>query len=469
MKPLLIITPFHESEIQSTIYCSKKLRTQIRVRSGGHDYEGLSYTSSGPFTSRVPFVVVDMRNFRSITVNTDDKTAWVQAGATLGELYYALARESKTLGFPAGTCPSVGVGGHFSGGGYGMISRKHAIASDRIIDAVLIDASGRILDRGSMGEDHFWAIRGGGGTSFGIVLAFKVSLVSVPETVTVFNVTRTLEENATQLVHRWQHIANKIDENLLIRLFIRNVWSGVDSKDSTVAVSFTSLFLGRARDLVPLLHKEFPELGLVEKDCTEMSWIESVLFFTHLSDMTLDDALLHPNDLSIDWYTKGKSDYVTQPIPVHGLRGMWRFLREDDERMVELQLSPYGGVLDTFSESETPFPHRAGNIFLIQYMVYWSEGGNAETHMDWVRRLYTYMTPYVSKSPREAYLNYRDLDLGMNNQGYNTTSYEQASVWGFKYFKNNFERLVRVKTQVDPSNFFRNEQSIPPLTQTASW
>ncbi|KAK4440274.1 Berberine bridge enzyme-like 18 [Sesamum alatum] len=116
LKPLLIITPFHEHEIQAAIYCSKKLGTQIRVRSGGHDYEGLSYTS------QIPFVVLDMRNFRSISINTEEKTAWVEVGATLGQLYYTIARHSRTLAFTAGVCPTVGVGGHISGGGYGMMS-----------------------------------------------------------------------------------------------------------------------------------------------------------------------------------------------------------------------------------------------------------------------------------------------------------------------------------------------------------
>jgi FAD/FMN-containing dehydrogenase len=75
------------------------------------------------------------------------------------------------------------------------------------------------------------------------------------------------------------------------------------------------------------------------------------------------------------------------------------------------------------------------------------------------------MTPYVSKNPRQVYVNYRDLDLGINKLDGNT-SYKQASIWGRKYFKNNFDRLVRVKTAVDPANFFRHEQSIPPLS---SW
>lgn len=53
-------------------------------------------------------------------------------------------------------------------------------------------------------------------------------------------------------------------------------------------------------------------------------------------------------------------------------------------------------------------------------------------------------------------LNYRDLDLEVNGEG--NTSYEQGRVWGVPYFGNNFDRLVRVKSWVDPGNFFTNEQ-----------
>ncbi|KAL3616811.1 hypothetical protein CASFOL_039205 [Castilleja foliolosa] len=453
-RPSLIVTPFHESEIQASIFCSKKVGMQIRVRSGGHDYEGLSYTS------RNPFVVVDMRNFQKISIDIEEKTAWVQVGATLGQFYYTLARKSRTLAFTAGVCPTVGVGGHFSGGGYSMMSRRHSLASDKIIDTKLIDANGRILDRESMGDDLFWAIRGGGGTSFGIVIAFKVDLVNVPETLTVFNVTRTLEQNATQLVDKWQHIADKVDENILLRVFLRSVRSPTSAGNRTIAASFTTLYLGRVNDLLLLMQREFPELGLAKQDCTEMSWIESTLFFAGLHNQSLDVFLNRtPQNAS---YSKGKSDYVTQPIPINGLKGIWRFLHEEAENSAELQFSPYGGALSEISEFETPFPHRAGNIFMIHYLVNWERQGNAELqkHLDWIRRLYSYMAPYVSQSPRAAYFNYRDLDIGMNNN----TSYRQASAWGRRYFKNNFDRLVRVKTRVDPSNFFRNEQSIPPMS-----
>jgi len=70
---------------------------------------------------------------------------------------------------------------------------------------------------------------------------------------------------------------------------------------------------------------------------------------------------------------------------------------------------------------------------------------------------------FQKKNPREAYVNYRDLDIRINKLAGNT-SYKQASIWGRKYFKNNFDRLVRVKTAVDPANFFRHERSIPSLS-----
>ncbi|KAL0398207.1 UNVERIFIED_CONTAM: Berberine bridge enzyme-like 18 [Sesamum radiatum] len=456
LKPLLIITPFHKHEIQAVIYCSKKLGTQIRVRSGGHDYEGLSYTSG------IPFVILDMRNFRSVSVNTEEKTAWVEVGATLGQLYYTIARHSRTLAFPAGVCPTVGVGGHISGGGHGMIARKHSVAADHVIDAKLITADGQILDRRSMDEDLFWAIREGG-TSFGIVLAFKVELVTVPETVTVFNVTRTSEQNLTHLVHKWQYIADKIDDNLTMRLFITSLRSPIHG-NRVINCSFTSLYLGRVHDLLPVMREKLPELGLVEEDCIEMSWIESVLYLAGLTNEPLN-ILLSRTGASVlgKVYFKGKSDFVRQPIPVSGLRGMWRFLHEEDELVAQLEITPWGGALNSYSESEIPFTHRAGNIMMIHYGVFWygAENSELERHMDWIRRLYSYMGPYVSKNPRAAFINYRDLDLGMNNKG--NTSYTQASVWGRKYFGNNFDRLVRAKSKIDPSNFFRNEQSIPPL------
>ncbi|KAK9101403.1 hypothetical protein Scep_024833 [Stephania cephalantha] len=179
-KPLFIITPNHESQIRALVVCSKKhglkITVRITVRSGGHDFEGLSYRAN------VPFVLIDLVNFRTIDVNIKDSSAWVQAGATLGEVYYRIAEKSPVHGFPA---------------------------ADHVLDARIINAKGEILDRKTMGEDLFWAIRGGGVTSFGVLLAWKIEVgPGSPICVTISTIAKTLEQDATKLVHKWQSVAS---------------------------------------------------------------------------------------------------------------------------------------------------------------------------------------------------------------------------------------------------------------------
>ncbi|XP_057958454.1 berberine bridge enzyme-like 8 [Malania oleifera] len=457
-KPVAIIAASHESHVQAAILCSKNLSLQIRTWSGGHDYEGLSYISD------VPFAILDMSNLRRIDVDVANRTAVVQAGVILGEIYYKVAKESNgTLGFPAGACPSMGTGGHFAGGGYGNMMRNYGLSVDNIINATLVDVNGRILNRWSMGEDLFWAIRGGGAYSFAVVVSWTLNLVTVPTTVTTFGVERAVEEGLTDVVLQWQDVADKIDDKLFIRvaLSVRNrTGNGNGAEGKTVVALFYALYLGKAQNLLELMNKKFPKLGLQKKDCIEMRWIQSVLSWFGYPIETPPEVLL---DRVPKWLIsmKKKSDYVRLPIARTGLESVWKKMVKLEK--VEMQWSPYGGAMGRIGESETPFAHRFGIKWKIQYLVGWSEEGPAAVSLytKLVRDLYAFMTPFVTNSPREAFLNYRDLDIGRNSD--EGTDYEAAKVYGEKYFKGNFDRLVEVKTRVDPENFFRNAQSIPVL------
>ncbi|BBH01219.1 hypothetical protein Prudu_011420 [Prunus dulcis] len=129
-----------------------------------------------------------------------------------------------------------------------------------------------------------------------------------------------------------------------------------------------------------------------------------------------------------------------------------------------MEWNPHGGRMSEISASATPSPHRAGNLYSIQYYTSWFQDEGIEAtnrYIHLTRKLHEKMTPFVSRNPREAFQNYRDLDIGANL--YNQSNLLTASVYGSKYFEGNFERLVRVKTMVDPHNFFKHEQSIPPI------
>ncbi|KAF2317913.1 hypothetical protein GH714_041233 [Hevea brasiliensis] len=435
-KPLIIITPKQISHVQAAVICTKRVDYQLKIRSGGHDYEGISYISN------VPFFVLDMFNLRSMEVDVKNETAWVQSGATLGELYYKIRKKSKVHGFPAG---------------YGL-------AVDNVLDVQMVDANGKLLDRKTMGEGLFWAIRGGGGGSFGVIISYKIRLVSVPETVTVFRVERTLEENATDFVFKWQLVAPKTDNGLFMRMLLQPSTSKTNKTQKTIRASIVALYLGNADTLVSLLAKEFPEMELKKDNCNETSWIQSVIWWANYDIGTSPEVLLD-RDIDSAKFLKRKSDYVQTPIPKDKLNGIWQLMIELGK--TGLVFNPYGGRMSEIPATKTPFPHRAGNLFKIQYSVTWDEAGSTaeNEYLSQPRKLYRYMTPFVSKNPRGAFFPYRDLDIGVMKAGKN--SYEEGSVYGQKYFNGNFDRLVKVKTAVDPDNFFRNEQSIPTLPTKA--
>ncbi|KAF0904821.1 hypothetical protein E2562_037493 [Oryza meyeriana var. granulata] len=414
-RPLCIVTPADASHVQAAVLCGRAEGVRLRVRSGGHDYEGLSYRS--PRGGGEVFGVVDLgARLRAVSVSDGDATAWVDSGVSLGELYYAVAKSNPGLAFPAGVCPTIGVGGHFSGGGISMMTRKYGLAADNILDAKLVNAHGELVDRAAMGDDLFWR-----------------------------------SEGAVDVVTIWQDVAPSLPSELTIRVIVRGQQA-----------TFQSLYLGSCAALVATMSSLFPELGMTSADCREMSWLESVALIQFRNPNTPVEALLN-RTTSLSTFTKAKSDYVRRAIPYDVWKNIFPWFTMNGSG--QMLLEPMGGFVGGVPAAATPYPHRGGVLYNIQYIALWSGDSTAKAAAAnrWISDLYEFLEPYVSSGPREAYVNFRDLDIGENAVANGVSTFDSGKVWGEKYCAGNFERLAAVKAAVDPTDYFRNEQSIPPL------
>ena len=95
---------------------------RFRVRGGGHCYEDFVFNDG-------TLAVIDVSLLNEIGVDAQSGVYYAQSGATNWDLYRWLYwRHGLTL--PAGSCYSVGLGGHICGGGYGFLSRQFGLTVD---------------------------------------------------------------------------------------------------------------------------------------------------------------------------------------------------------------------------------------------------------------------------------------------------------------------------------------------------
>ena len=135
------------------------------------------------------------------SVSVDGAVARIGAGASLGDVYEALHEHG--LAIPAGTCPPVGIAGLTLGGGLGILGRMYGVTSDRLIAVEVVLADGRIVRCDEHHDDDlFWALRGAGAGTLGVVTSFE--FLTVPEpAATNFHLSWPYE-HAAQVVEAWQ-------------------------------------------------------------------------------------------------------------------------------------------------------------------------------------------------------------------------------------------------------------------------
>jgi FAD/FMN-containing dehydrogenase len=429
IRPQAIVQPLDTRDVQAVVRWADRFGVRLVARSGGHSYAGYSTLRKG--------VVVDLCRLGGVRVRGASGSATVGAGAQLIDVYASLARRGVTI--PAGTCPSVGIGGLALGGGYGLASRRFGLTADNIraLTIVTTDGRARRVDRDS-DRDLFWACRGGGGGNFGIVTGFEFG-VHRARAASWFSISWPWGA-AGQAIAAWQAFAP-------------------DAPDGLTSV----LSLGTGGPRVSALGQYFGSPAALRRLVRPLTRVPgaslsvgSSAYFPLMLRWAgcLDDGLrachtagTRPGGRLPRAAFHAKSDYVGRPLSARARATMIRWIerrqRNPSLGSGALLLDAYGGAVNRVPEDATAFVHR-DQLFSIQYLAYFGGEAAGRASRAWISAAHRAMRPFVSG---QAYQNY--IDAGLDS-------------WQRAYYGRNLARLREVKARFDPDFRFRFPQAIPP-------
>ena len=158
--PAIIAYCASEEDIRLILAYALATGLGFQLRSGGHCTAGFSAGSG---------VLLDVSLLNDCTVNAEAVTATVGCGCSFKKLYATLRPHG--LHVPAGECEDVCVGGFVQGGGYGFTSATFGMNCDNVISMRVMLANGSVVVASeAVNSDLWWAMRGGTGGNFGVLL-----------------------------------------------------------------------------------------------------------------------------------------------------------------------------------------------------------------------------------------------------------------------------------------------------------
>jgi FAD/FMN-containing dehydrogenase len=419
--PNAVARPVDTADVAAAVRWAVAKGVPLRARSGGHSYAGYSTLPNG--------VVLDLRKISGIRVDSGAQTATIGAGAQLINVYTALASHGVTI--PAGSCPSVGIGGHALGGGMGLAGRAFGLACDHIVGATIVTADGRVRHVDARSDpDLLWALKGGGGGNFGVVTQLKLRTQRMPSSGSFFFISWPWS-SASEVIDAWIRWAPHAPDGATSILHL-------NAAGSAPSVQVSGQWIGSAGALSGLLRPMTSITG-ASVSSGQAGYLQLQMIFAGCAHDTFAQCHtvgMYPGGTFPRLGFNAKSDYVDRPFSSAGRHAL---IAATEARIGQpgsgaILFDAYGGAINRVRPGATAFVHR-NDLCCIQYLSY--GGGN-----DWLRSSYARMRPYVSG---RAYQNYIDSAL---------RGWQQA------YYGANYARLQSIRRRVDPHHTFTFPQAI---------
>ena len=490
---------------------------EVRILGGGHCYEDFIYNEETKY-------VIDINGIRNIVHDSSTQVTTLGAGQTNWDAAVVL-QKLYNLQLPAGSCYSVGLGGHVTGGGYGLSSRAYGLTVDYIseIEVVIPSANGfkAVVANENQNQDLFVALRGGGGGSFGVITQYKfqnlppafqnADLFAVAINWTDIESAKTLQSildlyaaycgnMGTSTKRSDQQLSKNIfvlgkfthKTSKQIAFVIQSAWNiktdqtvqsqqiqnFIDDLGNLSGVSPTRLSspIAGYPSLLPGMyggHAEPLDIPLTG-DAQSMSWINA----------TMTNNGSGPNQRGVY-----NSVYFRTKLTDIQCGAMYAYLSGSKDTpslnysQTLLQIDSYGGQINNYAKNDTSVKQRS-SIMKGQFQTYWQSTKSKNVALDaqyvsWQKSFFNemfsetggfpdpdYVAPSGKPVPRVAKDSVDGCYVNYPNSilGTNngTPNIDHAL---HLYFGDTIAaRLKATKTKVDPKNYFQHAQSIPIAT-----
>jgi FAD/FMN-containing dehydrogenase len=416
-RPAVIVRVADASDVAHVISLARESGLELAVRSGGHSGAGHSVTEGG--------IVLDLSQMKDLQVEADGRSAWAETGLTAAE--YSNAADAHGLATGFGDTGSVGIGGITLGGGVGYLVRKHGLTIDSLLAAEIVTADGELVRADADSHpDLFWAIRGGGG-NFGV---------------------------ATRFLYRLQPVGNAVGGMLILPATAEVVANFIAQAEAAPEELSTIANVMNAPPMPFLAEEHHGKLVVMalmmyagDTEAGERAVAPFRALATPLADMV--KPMRYP-----EIYPPEDPEY--RPLAIARTMFMDRVDRAAAETIMDrlasstapmrvAQLRVLGGAMARVPVDATAFAHRASRIMVNVASFYEGEHDRTEREA-WVDEF----AAALHQDDDGAYVNFL-VDEGPER----IRAAYPGSTW---------DRLAAIKARYDPTNLFRLNQNIPPVS-----
>ncbi len=418
-KPSIIVKCIDEEDVIDTVNFARKNNLEVSIRSGGHNGAGLALVENG--------LVIDLSEMNNIEIDPQTNTAIIGPGNTLKEI--DAATHEFGLALPSGIIGTTGIGGITLGGGLGYLSRKGGLTIDNLLECKVVLADGELVTANSdINTDLFWGLRGGGG-NFGVVVSFKFKLLEI-KNVYAGPMFWPLEK-AREAMEFYDQFTKNASRDLYgffaflivppAEPFPKELWN---KNVCGVLWNYTGPLEKAEEVFEPIRNFESPILDFV-----------SEIPMPALNGMF--DALMPPG---MQWYWR--AHYIKELTP-ESIEVNIRHGSKIPTMRSTTHLYPIDGAVHDVGNEETPWAHRDARWAQVIVGVD-PEPEKADEITRWCKDYFDDLKPHAMGG---AYVNF------MMEEGQERIK---------SSYKENYERLAKIKAKYDPENFFHLNQNIKP-------